>query len=254
MALYRLEVKKISRKHMPSFASRVNYITGRNIHDVYNGKSYYKHRDDVLYHGIFLPENCPEDFRNLQTLCQQIEYAEVRYDARTGREIIGSLPNELCTDELIDIVKEFSARNFVDKGLAVIAAIHSGTNKSDPTRNNPHAHILVSTRTVTPEGFSKHKCREYDKKSDVREWRSEWADIQNRAYQRNGLDIRVSCERLSKQGIDREPVNRLSFADWQREKRGIRTDAGNKRRLILEKNQERARLAELQQELDFDRE
>ena len=252
MSLFRLEVKNISRGKKHSLTSQVNYITGRSLHDAYNGKSYYKSRNDVLYHGVFLPDNSPDNFLDLQSLCQHIDAAEVRYDARTGREFVCSLPNELCLDNLIDIVQEFASENFVNHNLAVIAAIHSGTNPSDPSLNNPHAHIIVSTRTVTPDGFNKHKCRDFDRKSDIVRWRYEWAKILNRAYERNGLDIKVSCESLKKQGIDREPVNRLSFADWQREKRGIQTEAGDKRRQIIEKNQERTRQTERMYEYNYD--
>ena len=72
-------------------------------------------------------------------------------------------------------------------------------------------------------------------------WRKDWADVQNRAYERNRLDIRVSHESLEVQGVrDRKPTPHLSLADWQREKRGERTDAGNKKRKIEAQNRERA--------------
>lgn len=66
--------------------------------------------------------------------------------------------------------------------------------------------------------------------------------IQNRAYERNGLDIRVSHESLKVQGVyDREPTIRLSRIDWQREQHGERTPAGDLKRAILVRNMERMR-------------
>ena len=62
--------------------------------------------------------------------------------------------------------------------------------------------------------------------------------MQNRAYERNHLNIRVSHERLEAQGLDREPTNHLSLVDWQREKRGERTRAGDRKREIEERNRE----------------
>ena len=60
------------------------------------------------------------------------------------------------------------------------------------------------------------------------------------AYERNGLDIRVSHESLEVQGIrNREPTIHLSRADWQREMRGIHTPAGDRKREIQERNRRR---------------
>ena len=63
-------------------------------------------------------------------------------------------------------------------------------------------------------------------------WREGWANIQNRAYERNGLDIRVSHESLEVQGTCREPIPHLSRIDWQKEERGERTPAGDRKREV----------------------
>lgn len=79
--------------------------------------------------------------------------------------------------------------------------------------------------------------------------------VQNRAYERNGLDIRVSHESLEVQGVrDRHPTIHLSLADWQREKRGERTHAGDKKREIEAHNREHSneRQPEQKRELDID--
>ncbi|MBP0956483.1 MAG: MobA/MobL family protein [Oscillospiraceae bacterium] len=148
------------------------------------------------------------------------------------------------------IVSEFVNSNFTEHNLCSIAAIHRGEYIYDPSRNNPHVHIVVSTRTIDADGFSKKKFREYDKPIYLMHWREHWANIQNRAYERNGLDIHVSHESLEKQGIDREPVKHLSLIDWQKELRGEHTEAGDENRLIRKRNQERSRQAELQRELE----
>ena len=131
--------------------------------------------------------------------------------------------------------------NFIRQGLCAVAAIHQGKNVENPSRDNPHVHIIVPTRTVEAEGFSKKKDREHDKREYIKIWREEWASAQNRAYERNRLDIRVSHESLEAQGErDREPTPHLSRIDWQREQRGERTPAGDRKREIEERNRERA--------------
>ncbi len=239
MANYHFEVSIVSRGKSKSIASAISYISGKKIQDRYNDKTYYKYRDDVLYSKIFLPENSPERFQDLQTLCNEINQAEVRYDARTAKIFKASLPNELELSELIKIVEKFIHKNFTDYGLCAIAAIHEGKNTKEPSKNNPHVHIVVTTRTVGPDGFSKLKYRELDNKKFIEIWREDWANEQNKAYERNHLPMRVSHYSLEVQGIkDHEPTKHLTRIDWQKELAGIRTKAGDERRARETRNKQ----------------
>ncbi len=248
MANYHFEVKCISRGKGDSITRRVSYICGKTLRDSCLDINCYKNRNDVLYCNVFLPDGALPNFRDLQTLCNEIEKAEKRYDSQTGKEIIASLPNELPHDEIINITKEFIETNFVEKGLAVIAAIHEGKNLKDESKNNPHVHILVTTRTLDPSGFNRLKARELlDRKEALLNWREQWARVQNLAYERNGFDIRVSHESLEVQGVERIPIPHLPLIDWQREQKGRHTPSGDKRREILEKNKQKEALEKIRE-------
>lgn len=236
MSNYYFKVDNIKRGEGRSITSSMSYISGRTLYDCYNEKTYYCRRNDVLYCEVYQPHNAPAQFKDLQYLCNAIDKAENRYDSRTGREFICSLPNELLLPELIKIVDEYVTEHFVEKGLCAVVAIHEGRNKDDPDKNNPHVHIIVSTRTVGPDGFNKKKDREHNKTDYTRIWRSSWSGVQNRAYERNGLNIRVSHESLEVQGIRRKPLPYLNRIDYQKEERGIRTSAGDRRRAVQEYN------------------
>ena len=240
MSNYHLEIKTISRGKGQSVTRSISYITGRKLQDAYLGKTCYNTRSDVLYCHIFQPSQAPQELRNLQLLCNEIEYAESRYDARTARTFIGSLPNELPLGEWVEIVRQYITDNFLAHNLCAVAAIHEGLNPHDPARNNPHVHIVVPTRTVTPEGFHSRKDREHDKRKYLLLWRERWACVQNLAYARNGLEITVSHESLAVQGRqNREPTIHLHRVDWQKEQRGERTAAGDRKRAIQQRNRER---------------
>lgn len=253
MANYHMEVNIISRGKGRSIVRTASYICGKKLHDKYNHKTYYNPRYDVLLSEMHLPEKAPPEFYDLQYLCNQIDMAENRYDARTGREFKCSLPNELSLQEQVRIIREYINTNFVSHGLCAIAAIHEGKNITDPKRNNPHVHIIVPTRTVDENGFCKKKNREWDKRKYIDIWREEWANVQNRSYERNKMDIRVSHLSLEVQGIyDREPTIHLSRIDWQREKNGERTIKGDQKRAIKERNEERSRQRQLKLERDYE--
>lgn len=247
MASYRFEAKIIQQSKGHSLVGTAGYICGRTLRDSRDGSIYRYARDDVLYRHIFLPQNAPDSFNDLQHLCDKIVEAEKRRDSRTARYYIGSLPNELLPHEMSRIVREYVEKNFVADGLCAIAAIHEGHNEADSLRNNPHAHIIVSTRAVGPEGFNKTKNRECDQRKYLILLREQWALVQNRAYERAGQDIRVSHKSLAAQGIhDREPTIRLSRTDWMLEQRGEHTPAGNLNRAIRERNAERERSREIE--------
>jgi len=249
MANFHLEVSIISRGKGRSITKTANYISGKKLRDNYNGKTYYNRRSDVLYFKIFQPDKAPSEFYHIQSLCDAIDKAEIRYDARTAREFKCSLPNELPICELIQIVKEYVNDNFIENGLCAIVAIHEGRNETDHSKNNPHAHIIVPTRSVGAEGFHKKKNREWNNIKYIDIWREEWAKVQNLAYERNGLDIQVSHESFDVQGkSEREPTIHLSRIDWQKEKNGERTIAGDEKRNIKIRNEERIYQRQLSQE------
>lgn len=218
MANYHFDLSVISRGKGRSLTRHANYITGQTLRDDWNQTSYYWHRPDVLYCGVLLPDTAPSDYRNLQFLCSKMELAEKRWDARTGREIKASLPNELPLQENIRIVKEYIQTNFLLRNLCVIAAIHAGENELDPRRNNPHVHMILSTRTLGMDGFSAKKDRTLDRTANMKPWREQWALVQNEAYKRNNLALHVDHESLEVQGIYRTPTRYLQQREWRKQR------------------------------------
>lgn len=262
MASFHFEAKNISRGKGGCIAYRVSYETGQKIVNKRTGKCYYNRnkRGEVQFSRIYLPEGAPPHFNDLQSLCDAMEDAESRKDARVGRLFIVSLPNELDLDAQVQIVDSFVKANFVDKGLCAIAAIHEKKNPTDPAKNNPHVHIIVSTRTISADGFSVKKLCELDRRENVPAWRIHWARLLNAAYIKAGLPVRVHSKSFKKRGkTDREPLPYLSVADYQKEKNGIRTEAGDRRREVIARNNERKqrrlrqRIAEREMDWDLSR-
>lgn len=238
---YHVEVSPLSRGKGRSLGSVLSYISGKEVHDNYSGKTYRHRRFDLVQFRVYLPPSAPNALRDLQCLCDELNKVEKRKDARTGRLFICSLPNELVPGEWAKIVKDFIEENFVAKGLCAVAAIHRGTNRDFPSKNNPHVHIIVSTRTVGPEGFNPQKDREHDKRCYIEIWRRAWAEVQNRAYERCHIEKRISHESLRVQGIDRKPLRHVNYVDWQRAERQRRIQEKERELARLERNRELSR-------------
>lgn len=234
MALYGFDIKPISRIQGDSVAKTASYILRENVHDLYWDKTYYySYVDDLLYSGILIPDEAPDRYRELSTLLREIEQAEKRYDARLGKVIRLTLPNEriFLTNDLIGLVHDFVGKTFLTRGMCAVIAIHEGKNKN-PLKNNPHAHIMLTDRPVDANGFCARKNREWNKREILREWRKLWAEAQNKFFKDKGLELRVSHESLEVQGIDREPTVPLGRAAMALERKGVQTEYGNRNREI----------------------
>ena len=231
--MYHLSVKYISRTQGRSAVGAAAYRSGERLFCKYDGMVHdYTRKTGIVHSEILLPPNAPPEFQNRESLWNAVEHAEKRKDSRTAREIEVALPIELALEEQITLIREYATTNFVSLGMCADMAKDS---------NNPHAHILLTTRSVMYEGFSDRKSREWDKRENVDLWRKQWADAQNRVFEHKGMDTWVSHESYKIRGIDKEPTKYLGPARNALEKRGIETDRGKENRAIIERNLERER-------------
>lgn len=250
MAIFGFDVRTISRARGESVVKTASYILQENIYDRYLDKThYYAHVADLLYSEILIPENGPKVFHDLHTLLTAIDCAEKRCDARTGRVVRLTLPNdkEFSDAERIELAKSFVKETFVSEGMCAVIAIHEGRNEN-PSKNNPHAHVLLTDRPVDTSGFCPKKNRSWNKAEQVRNWRRLWADTQNRAFRKKGLEVRVSHESLEVQGIDREPTVPLGRAATALERKGIETERGKRNREIEARLREEEEQRELRRQ------
>ncbi|MDR0461241.1 MAG: MobA/MobL family protein, partial [Nitrososphaerota archaeon] len=153
----------------------------------------YTRKKGVVHKEILLPDNAPSEYKNRQTLWRAVEARERRHDARLAREIEVALQKEFDLQENIALLREYIKENFVDKGMIADFAVHYARSE------NPHAHIMLTTRHVTPDGF-KGKNRDWDKDAELLRWRENWAEINNRKFAEKGLAERIDHRTLKAQG------------------------------------------------------
>jgi len=248
VAIYHLNVQIISRGSGRSAVGASAYRAGEKLRsNAVNSAAYrsgdelhegeivhdYTKRNGVMYKEIMLPNGAPPQYKDRETLWNAVEKREKRHDAQLAREINVALPTEFDLEEQKELLREYIKENFVDKGMIADVAIHH------TRRENPHAHIMLTTRHVTPEGFG-NKNREWNSSQILAEWREDWADKTNRMLERKGLEIRIDHRSYKEQGIDREPTIHMGAEATALERRGIRTERGDINREIQRRNAERA--------------
>lgn len=264
MAIFHLSVKTISRSAGRSATAAIAYRSGEKVMDERTGLVHdYTRRRGVEHTEIFLPENAPAWASQREQLWNAAELAEKRKNSTVAREFEVALPAELNREQRLELVREFS-RDLVQRhGMAVDVAIHEPGKEGD--HRNHHAHILCSTRRLTPEGF-KDKTRELDdqKSGEVSHWRERWAEMSNRHLENAGRQERIDHRSLEAQRaaaiergdteqaakLERLPTVHLGPNVVQMEQRGIRTERGDKGRDIAQRNAQIINLAEVRQRIE----
>jgi len=249
MAIFHLNAKVISRGKGQSAIAAAAYRSGERLRDEQaDEQKFYKARAErIVFTDIMAPKDAPEWAHDRNQLWNQAERAERRKDAQLAREIEVSLPHELTEQQREWLVKDFAREAFVRQGYAVDIAIHAPDKSSD--ERNHHAHLMVTMRTLGPEGFAAMKDRSLNSKEQMVAWREQWANLANRHLERHGHDARIDHRSLAARGIEQEPTIHLGYAANEIAQRGGQSDRMDELRAILARNEIRLDMKELAAEL-----
>ena len=223
VAIYYLNMKTFGRSAGNRATSAAAYRSGERIKDERTGNVYnHSRRTDVLHTEIVLPsrfasQGAQMDWaRDRSKLWNAAEHAESRRNARVAREYAVALAAELTPEQRLGLVRNF-AQELADRyQFAVDFAIHAP--KNDP--RNYHAHLLATTREVTPDGLGPKTALdvsgpERERRglgSTVQELisvRERWAVLTNEALRAANVPARVSHLSYAAQGLDRVPGRHL---------------------------------------------
>lgn len=238
MALFYLQITSVARGAGRRATAAAAYRAGERIRDersriLYNSS----HRRDVLHTEIFLPEHLEARglgwARNREKLWNAAEHAEKGRFARAAREFQVMLPAELDSAQRVSLARAF-ARDLAQRyHVAVDLAVHEPRAGHDP--RNYHAHLLTTTREITPTGFGprtglnlsaleRRRRQLPDHSQEYVNVRERWAVLVNEALREANVEARVDHRSLAAQGIDREPRKRISWAQLKSEQRGVRAE------------------------------
>lgn len=219
MAIFHLEVKKISRGKGRSCIAAGAYIMGKKFNelDAENNviKTFnYKKKDGIVARGALYNKL----FNNIEDFLNKLNLRENRKNSCTAREIVINLPHELSEEQRKNLTQDFCRFLYKTYNVGVVYAIHKPTKKhieKGGDYRNHHAHILITTRELNPNSDYKlgKKLRIFDDlktgKETIKNIRTAYENLQNLYLERAGLDIKVSAKSYKEQGIDKIPTKHI---------------------------------------------
>lgn len=202
MAIFHLEFKIVKRSEGMSSCRKAAYHNRSRITDDRTGNTYdFSHRSDLFHHQILAPVSAPAHIIESSTaLWNEVERVERQKDGQTARYFDVAIPCELTHDDKIKLVVEYCQKNFVDNGMIADIAFH------DVDGNNPHAHVMLTLKPISADGFGK-KERSWNDKKNVILWRESWSTLANRYLEASG-----ESERIDHRSIDAQHNEALENA------------------------------------------
>lgn len=242
MAIYHFEAKIISRSKGRSSVGASAYRSGEKLYNERDGIEHdYTKKKEIVFSEIQAQDSMPEWCKNREKLWNKVEKVEKRKDSQLAREINIALPKELNREQQIELIREYTKENFVDKGMIADVAIH------DKQDGNPHAHIMLTVRPISENGEWGAKSKEehvldkegnkiklrngnykskkvdavdWNRKETLERWRENWAKIVNKQLEKYGHEERIDHRSYEEQGINQIPTKHEGVIARQIDKRG----------------------------------
>ena len=248
------------------------------MNDEHYGKVHdYSKKEDLVFSKIFLPEHILKKFSNREYLWNEVEKIEKSKNSQLARNLLFTLPRELNEEDRIRLISEFIEENFTSKGMIADCNVHNPL--ASDNEEQPHAHILLTLREIDEHGKWKPKCRkeyildengekiklksgnyksrkvnlnDWNEPDKAKEWRENFSKKANEYLEKNGINKRIDPRTFEEQGREELPQVHLGTASYQMEKKGIKTERGNRNRLIIAINREFKKLkTELKEAEEF---
>jgi len=226
------------------------YQGGLNLYDERNQETQdYTRKSGVAFTTILTPESAPEWMQDPRRLWNAVEFKEDESNRHESAQLVRhlefALPVELTPEENRVLALGVGGE-FVKRGMVAQVSIHEPL--PDNGQRNPHAHLLLTMREATPEGFGK-KNREWNggwmavgapDGGTLKGWRTMIADHANDALERAGHDARVDARSFKDMGIDQVPTVHQGKEATALQRRGERTRRGDEQKIVGALNGSRA--------------
>lgn len=281
MAIYHCSIKIIGRSDGKSAIASSAYRSGKKLMDDRTGLVHdFTKKRGVVFTEVELPAHAPPEYADRNVLWNAVEKVEKKSNAQLAREIEVALPKELSRECQIEIVRRYVQENFVSVGMCADWVLH---DKGD---GNPHAHIMLTTRPLKPDGTwaAKEKktyaldddgnriplldpvtgkqklgkrneklwkritvaANDWNDHGNAEIWRKAWADICNEYL---SFSQWIDHRSYKRQGIDLEPTIHEGYRARKMEQAGFVSDRCEYNRIVKAINALKAKWLQTVREL-----
>ena len=248
MAIYHCTTKTVNRSSGRTAVASMAYRAGEKLIDERTGLTHdFTKKEGVVYTEILSNLDTKLDRSKVWNLAEK---SENRKDARTAREWVIALPDELDEEQRKELAREF-AQSLVDRygviaDLAIHAPSHNGSDK------NHHAHILLTTRKA--ELDQDHNLVLKDKadielsnakrkslgmgtsQEEIKQIRATWANLANHALEYAGYRERIDHRSYADQGNQLQATIHEGSKVTQMRRKGIDTEISRFNDTIKQQN------------------
>lgn len=234
MAYCYFVAKPIGRSAGHSAVAAAAYRSASRLRDDRRGCYHdWSHKNDVVHSEIMLPDGAPQKWRDRERLWNDVEASELRKDSQLARDMLFAVPRELDQGTAIDLIRDFASHEFVSLGMIADLNVHWNIGLSGEL--NPHAHIMLTTRHVSREGFG-HKNRDWNHKQYLFRWRESWANHANQRLAQCDIEACIDHRAYAAQSIALEPRVHLDIGAAKLRALGQENDQGQKLHAIGARN------------------
>lgn len=260
MAIYHCTTKTVNRSSGRTAVASIAYRAGEKLTDERTGLTHdFTRKEGVAYTEIISNLDTQIDRAELWNLAEKTEN---RKDARTAREWVIALPDELDEEQRKELAKDF-AKSLVDRyGVVADLAIHAPSKGGDD--KNHHAHILLTTRKaeLDPENklvltqkaeieLSNTKRKSLGmgtSQEEIKQIRATWANLANYALDKAGYKEKIDHRSYAEQGNGLQATIHEGSKVTQLRRKGIDTEVSRFNDNIKQQNNQQLQFKEPKKE------
>ena len=176
------------------------YISGTALWNERERKiTNFGNRRDVAWSELLTPPDAPAWTQDREQLWNLVDGTARRKDARLAKTIEAALARDIPRKQWVKLLRDFVAP-YVAEGMVADIAIHD-----DGTGHNPHVHVLLTVRSLKPNGFGP-KITNVDHRNFVTTARRGWETISNKYLEAAGSSVRLDRRSYKARGIQLEPT------------------------------------------------
>lgn len=248
MAIYHCTTKTVNRSSGRTAVASMAYRAGEKLTDERTGLTHdFTRKEGVVYTEILSNLDIELDRSKVWNLAEK---SENRKDARTAREWVIALPDELDEEQRKELAREF-AQSLVDRyGVVADLAIHAPSKGGDD--KNHHAHILLTTRKAELDTENKLVLTQKSEielsntkrkslgmgtsQEEIKQIRATWANLANHALEYAGYRERIDHRSYADQGNQIQATIHEGSKVTQMRRKGIDTEISRFNDTIKQQN------------------